>query len=346
MPFETIAVGTTPNDDTGDTLRAGGVKINSNFSKAVEGPASSTDGRFALFDGTDGKLLKVGTRLEADLVAGPASATGNTVAVFDGNSGKLLRDGTKLEASIVTGPASATDGRVAVFDGTGGKVLKNGTKVEANLVEGPASATSGRVAAFDGTTGKLIQNGLGDGTATAPSITFASDTNTGVFRAGTDILALATNGVERARIASNGKITASAGTHWVGTVAETATSAVVEFGSNANGRYIRYPDGTQICWHRGALVDHTSGLSSSTRLAGGWTFPIAFTAAASMSSFVSVPVHTAANFVGCTRTDIVVFGPSGGTSTEIAISVFFTGGVSTIDARIENMQVAAIGRWY
>ncbi len=44
----------------------------------------------------------------------------------------------------------------------------------------------------------------GDGTAGAPGIAFASDTNTGLFRPGTDILAASTGGTERARIDASG----------------------------------------------------------------------------------------------------------------------------------------------
>jgi hypothetical protein len=159
MPFDAINIGAAPNDGTGETLRSGGEKINTNFGKAVEGAASSVDGRVAVFDGATGKLLKNGAKLEGDLVVGPASATSDTVALFDGTTGKVVKGGGKLNADLVVGPASATSDTVALFDGTTGKVVKGGGKANANLVEGPASATSGRVAVFDGTTGKLLQDG-------------------------------------------------------------------------------------------------------------------------------------------------------------------------------------------
>ncbi len=44
------------------------------------------------------------------------------------------------------------------------------------------------------------------GTAATPSYTFANDTNTGLFSAGVDRLALATNGVERMRVTDNGSV--------------------------------------------------------------------------------------------------------------------------------------------
>lgn len=55
---------------------------------------------------------------------------------------------------------------------------------------GPVGAT--------GATGTV--SAAGDGSASAPGIAFASDTNTGLFRPGSDILAVAVGGVERARI--------------------------------------------------------------------------------------------------------------------------------------------------
>jgi hypothetical protein len=62
MAFQTVNVGTTADDGTGDSLRAGGQKINSNFALAVEGPASAvTNERIAVFDGTTGRLLKEAT---------------------------------------------------------------------------------------------------------------------------------------------------------------------------------------------------------------------------------------------------------------------------------------------
>lgn len=93
----------------------------------------------------------------ATWVVGPSSATDGRVAVYDGSTGKLLKDGTKVEADLVTGPSSTTDGLVAVFNGITGKIIKSGTRQEAALVAGPAVAADNAVARFDATTGKLIQ---------------------------------------------------------------------------------------------------------------------------------------------------------------------------------------------
>ncbi|NDW44268.1 DUF2793 domain-containing protein [Ruegeria sp. PrR005] len=52
------------------------------------------------------------------------------------------------------------------------------------------------------------------------------------------------------------------------------TGAIIEQGNNANGRYIRYADGTQICRH---VMQAT--YTNAARLAASWTFPSVFSAA-------------------------------------------------------------------
>ena len=51
-----------------------------------------------------------------------------------------------------------------------------------------------------------LMRGVPDGTAAAPGIAFETDPNTGIYRPGADQLAVATNGSERARIDSSGRL--------------------------------------------------------------------------------------------------------------------------------------------
>ena len=46
----------------------------------------------------------------------------------------------------------------------------------------------------------------GNGSATAPSFTFSSDTNLGIYRGGTDIISFTTAGSERSRIDASGNL--------------------------------------------------------------------------------------------------------------------------------------------
>jgi len=52
----------------------------------------------------------------------------------------------------------------------------------------------------------LVSYAFSDGTAAQPSLRFASDANTGIFRPSSDNIAFATSGAERLRIASDGKV--------------------------------------------------------------------------------------------------------------------------------------------
>lgn len=53
-------------------------------------------------------------------------------------------------------------------------------------------------------------------------------------------------------------------------------SAVLLYGSGANGKYIRHtPTNLQLCWHTATIV-HSGG--ASAYMSGSWTFPAAFAA--------------------------------------------------------------------
>jgi len=125
MAFDTIGVGTSANDGTGDTIRASFIKVNDNFDKTVEGPASVTDNRIAVFDGTTGKLLQEAAFVEADVArlgaanTFTAAVTVNAAAVFnetsadvdfrvesDDNANMLFVDGGEDRVGIGTGTPS------------------------------------------------------------------------------------------------------------------------------------------------------------------------------------------------------------------------------------------------
>ena len=94
----TLALGTA----TTTFLRNDGQWVTPAGGGDVVGPASSTTGRVATFNGTTGKLIQDGGVLLSNLVTGPASSTTGRVATFNGTTGKLIQDGGILLSSLST----------------------------------------------------------------------------------------------------------------------------------------------------------------------------------------------------------------------------------------------------
>ena len=62
-------------------------------------------------------------------------------------------------------------------------------------------------------------------------------------------------------------------------VGALSAGAIIERGSNANGEYVRWADGTQVCWQKESLegisITNASGNSYRSNLIT-WTFPAQF----------------------------------------------------------------------
>lgn len=121
----------------------------------------------------------------------------------------------------------------------------------------------------------------------------------------------------------------------VGTVAQSGgapTGAIIERGSSANGEYVRFADGTQICSLReGALalaVTSAVGVMYRDTALGAWTFPAAFSAAP-----VGIFTVMSTFLVGLS---------TGATTTSMTRAVL---GASTYTGNIVACGLA-IGRWF
>ena len=100
---------------------------------------------------------------------------------------------------------------------------------------------------------------------------------------------------------------------------ELLLGVTAERGSNANGEYVKFPDGTQIC---------TFSLTSSTSGAVTWTYP---------ASFLTVPRTSLDVITGAVR---LASGVNRGNSS-IDINVYDLSG--TRQAQV--VDCIAIGRW-
>lgn len=111
----------------------------------------------------------------------------------------------------------------------------------------------------------------------------------------------------------------------VGTVSESGgvpTGAIVQTATTADGTYVRFADGTQICW---------GGITSSSGGAVTWTFPIAF---------VATP-RIQATCLATGNGRIAVYSNASGTSADFSV-------YSTANALVDAIftSVMAVGRWY
>jgi hypothetical protein len=124
----------------------------------------------------------------------------------------------------------------------------------------------------------------------------------------------------------------------VGTVAQASgvpTGAIIERGSNAQGEYTKFADGTMIC--AGQLV--ASALAISTAYQGGfrsagvsWTFP---------ASFVAAPLGLTAIPHFDTAVSVLRNGFGSTTGNSIVLTA-----VASQAAADRTISLCAIGRWF
>lgn len=120
-------------------------------------------------------------------------------------------------------------------------------------------------------------------------------------------------------------------------------AVIVETGSNANGSYVRFSDGTQICWGPTGTV---TGLSPTTETVQSlsiyvatlaWTFPAEFAAPP-----VVGPPNPRLQQGGTARSNHLTSGyASGASATSVNLRLMC---LATWD-RAENPYPIAIGRW-
>lgn len=199
---------------------------------------------------------------------------------------------------------------------------------------------------------------LPDGDAATPALSFDNSTGVGLFRPASGQMGFAAGGVQRALLsgaalqldvaltgtavtasatdATTGRVlTVGAGYqqldatlyrrgNLLGTVSQsggTPTGAVVERGSNGNGEYMRFADGTQIC---------TRSMAGATGAAVTWTYPMAFAAAPSVTGTAQATV------LACVMLDAAP------TASAATLSVR-----DKADARrADTMRLLAVGRWF
>ncbi|TPM39389.1 hypothetical protein FJ951_27165 [Mesorhizobium sp. B2-2-3] len=121
----------------------------------------------------------------------------------------------------------------------------------------------------------------------------------------------------------------------VGQIGGVPSGRIIETGSNANGTYTRFADGTQIC-----RVNNVVGtFASPNRIAGTWTYPAAFADGNATFSVAANGIGTMANtkFGFHFAMDTI-------TATSARINAITSAGF--VAGETETFFATAIGRWF
>ena len=132
----------------------------------------------------------------------------------------------------------------------------------------------------------------------------------------------------------------------LGPVSQTGgvpTGAIIERGANANGDYVRFADGTQIC----TRADLLAGYISAEYCAETWTYPAVFAAPPNAVTLTLNGGAWATNgpASGVGRGDVQ---PVAGNNTNTALSaqVWASGSAAFVSGDTVPLLGAAVGRWF
>lgn len=238
-------------------------------------------------------------------------------------------DKTKLNGIATGATANSTDATLlARANHTGTQAASTITGLATVATSGAYADLSGLPSLFDGTWSSLT----GKPSTFAPAAhTHPASEISDSTAAGRAVLTAADAAAQRTALGLGSAAVAAI----LGTVSQSGgvpTGAITEAGSNANGSYVRWADGTQICWS----PDLTFGAATIAQGAGyrsdtvAWTFPAAFASTGNRAAF-----GTSGNIARW----VLVQNPTL-TSVNLRLMGFtsFSGG--------ENGRAVATGRWF
>jgi hypothetical protein len=131
-------------------------------------------------------------------------------------------------------------------------------------------------------------------------------------------------------------------TNILGTVSETSgvpTGAVIERGSNANGEFVKFADGTMQCFHRLQLT-----FSVTSEINATWTFPAAFSGSPRIASIISDDGTSMAPVLSQV-TNPSISDAAGASSTTLRL-FRFVGATNFVSGDTCFVETTAIGRWF
>ena len=146
-------------------------------------------------------------------------------------------------------------------------------------------------------------------------------------------------------VQNGGKILSSVGSNWSGSVSQSGQSSVFERGSNSNGEYVKFADGTMICWGE-TLEDASQDLDNGEVFdtfgePEAFWFSLNFTFPATFASTPAVNPWIADDSLGAGESfvSVMALGRSNSSFTFVAAD-------ASPGSGIESLGFIAIGRWY
>lgn len=124
----------------------------------------------------------------------------------------------------------------------------------------------------------------------------------------------------------------------LGTVSQSSgvpTGAIIQRGSNSNGEFVRYADGTQLCWAEMITSSQLFAADAQLQIAAQWTFPASFIASPQYIDIV--PTGVSSGYF-----NVRIVGPSASGAGDIYM-------INTSSASQNSgtrMRCFAIGRWF
>lgn len=129
----------------------------------------------------------------------------------------------------------------------------------------------------------------------------------------------------------------------VGTVSQSGgvpTGAIVQRGSNANGEFIRYADGTQICWDSGTT---TNAIST----ADGTLFSLAASINRTFATaFLTGTIPAVIPSAGRTGGGSVVYATVDATPTDTGVNLMLSSPSNLTTSVTKRWNYTAIVRWF
>jgi hypothetical protein len=271
-----------------------------------------------------GRGIQVATAAQRSSILGnkfEAIASGYSIFLAEGSDIAACDDNDIEEYSSFDNSFIASANRIRIPVGADDIYITGSNDLYEIREDAPSSAYPDRTVKLTTATACVLKDdATGPGGAVVPNLALGSDVSLG---AGDHCILKFQSDIDKWVLVSASTAVRKDGL--LGTVSQAAgvpTGAVIETGSDTNGRYVRYADGTQLCFD----TRLSSAAGSAT-----WTFPVAFVDAD--IQVLITPGGTLPRFVGV--------------SALFATSASFDAWASDGTTRVAiYVRALAIGRWF